>query len=85
MTAWGFERITCTPHITRKFRNTSEIIKEKFDILCNALSDNGLKIELRMSAEYRLNPETWPDILKNGSLMPNILFTPGINDAENFL
>lgn len=86
MTAWGFERITCTPHITRKFRNTSEIIKEKFDILCNSLSDNGLKTELRMSAEYRLNPETWPDILKNGGLMPiedrYILMEFPINDPS---
>lgn len=70
MAGWGFERITCTPHITKKFRNTSEGIKEKFDILCNALNDRGMDIELRMSAEYRLNPEAWPDILKSGSLMP---------------
>lgn len=70
MVDWGFERITCTPHITKKFRNTPEIIKEKFDILNNALSDKGLDLEIRMSAEYRLNPETWPDILKSGSLMP---------------
>lgn len=70
MASWGFERITCTPHITKKFRNTPEIIKEKFDILCNAMAEKGSGIELRMSAEYRLNPETWPDILSNGSLMP---------------
>ena len=70
MAGWGFERITCTPHITKKFRNTPEMIREKFDILNNALTDKRLNIELRMSAEYRLNPETWPDILKSGSLMP---------------
>ena len=86
MAGWGFERITCTPHITKKFRNTSEGIKEKFDILCNALNDIGLNIELRMSAEYRLNPETWPDILKSGSLMPiedrYILMEFPINDPS---
>lgn len=70
MASWGFERITCTPHITKKFRNTPEIIKETFDILCKAMAEKGSGIELRMSAEYRLNPETWPDILSNGSLMP---------------
>ena len=64
MAGWGFDRLTCTPHITKKFRNTPEIILEKFDILNNALSANGLNIDLRMSAEYRLNPETWPEILK---------------------
>ena len=70
MAGWGFERLTCTPHITKKFRNTLEIIQEKFDILNNALSANGLSIDLRMSAEYRLNPETWPEILKSGLFMP---------------
>ena len=70
MTGWGFERITCTPHITKKFRNTRESIQEKFDMLSNAVSRKGLNIELRMSAEYRLNPETWPEILSQGQLMP---------------
>lgn len=69
MAGWGFERITCTPHITKKFRNTQESIKEKFDMLSNAVSRKGLNIELRMSAEYRLNPETWPEILSQGQLM----------------
>ena len=70
MAGWGFERITCTPHITKKFRNTQESIKEKFDMISNAVSSKGLDIELRMSAEYRLNPETWPEILSQGQLMP---------------
>ena len=69
MAGWGFERITCTPHITKKFRNTQESIKEKFDMLSNAVSRKGLDIELRMSAEYRLNPETWPEILSQDQLM----------------
>lgn len=86
MAGWGFERITCTPHITKKFRNTRESIKEKFDILCNALVDKGLDLELRMSAEYRLNPETWPEILAKRELMPiedrYILMEFPINDPS---
>ena len=70
MASWGFKRITCTPHITRLYRNTPDIIKEQFDNLCEALNLKGIGIDLRMSAEYRLNPETWPDVLKNGWLMP---------------
>lgn len=70
MASWGFERITCTPHITRLYRNTPEIIKSEFDRLEEALSTEGVKVELRMSAEYRLNPETWPDVLAKGWLMP---------------
>lgn len=86
MAGWGFERITCTPHITKKFRNTRDSIKEKFDILCNALVDKGLDLELRMSAEYRLNPETWPEILAKRELMPiedrYILMEFPINDPS---
>lgn len=70
MASWGFERITCTPHITRLYRNTPEIIKEQFDNLYEALTIKGIDIDLRMSAEYRLNPETWPDVLAKGWLMP---------------
>lgn len=70
MASWRFERITCTPHITRLYRNTPEIIKSEFDRLEEALSTDGVKVELRMSAEYRLNPETWPDVLSKGWLMP---------------
>ena len=87
MAGWGFERITCTPHITKKFRNTQKDIKEKFDMLSNAVSDKGLDIELRMSAEYRLNPETWSDILSQGHLMPiedqYILMEFPINDPSD--
>lgn len=86
MAKWGFERITCTPHITKKFRNTEERIREKFDILSDAVISNGLDIELRMSAEYRLNPETWPEILAQNQLMPiedqYILMEFPINDPS---
>lgn len=86
MAGWGFERITCTPHITKKFRNTTGQIKEKFDTLCNELIINNINIELRISAEYRLNPETWPDILKSKDLMPiegrYILVELPINDPS---
>lgn len=70
MAGWGFERIYCTPHITKKFRNTPEIIKEKYDLLCNTLTAKGSAIDLRMSAEYRLNPETWTEILHKEEFMP---------------
>lgn len=87
MAGWGFERLTCTPHITKKFRNTEETIQEKFDLLRNALNDKGIDIDIRMSAEYRLNPETWPDILRKGQLMPIedrfILMEFPINDPSD--
>ena len=70
MSSWGFERITCTPHITNKFMNTPDTIRPAFEQLQEALYVNGIDVELRMSAEYRLVPETWPEVLEKNWLMP---------------
>ena len=70
MSAWGFERLTCTPHITGKFRNTPDTIRPAFEMLQEALDVRGVQVELRMSAEYRLVPETWPEVLEKKWLMP---------------
>ena len=67
---WGFERVTCTPHITNKFRNTPETIKPVFESLQEELYVRGIGLDLKMSAEYRIVPETWPEILDKGWLMP---------------
>ena len=68
--SWGFERVTCTPHITSRHRNTPETIRATFEELQEALSGRGVDVELRMSAEYRLVPETWPEVLEKNWLMP---------------
>ncbi len=70
MKDWGFERLTCTPHITNKFRNTPETIRPVFESLQEALYIKGVDVELTMSAEYRLVPETWPEVLEKNWLMP---------------
>lgn len=70
MSSWGFERITCTPHITNKYFNTPETIRPVFEELQEALYVRGIGVELRMSAEYRLVPETWPEVLEKNWIMP---------------
>ena len=70
MKDWGFERLTCTPHITNKFMNTPDTIRPAFEQLQEALYVNGIDVELRMSAEYRLVPETWPEVLEKNWLLP---------------
>ena len=70
MKSWGFERVTCTPHINGKYRNTPEMIRAAFDSLCEELYVRGTGPELKMSAEYRIVPETWPEILEKNWLMP---------------
>lgn len=70
MKNWGFERVTCTPHITNKFRNSPETIRPAFELLQEELYKRNIQLELRMSAEYRLVPETWPEVLEKNWLMP---------------
>ena len=70
MKDWGFERLTCTPHITNKFRNTPQTIRKAFEELHEALYLQNVQIEMKMSAEYRLVPETWPEVLEKNWLMP---------------
>ena len=70
MKSWGFERITCTPHINAPYRNTPETIRPVFERLQEELYVRGIDVDIRMSAEYRLVPETWPEVLEKNGLMP---------------
>lgn len=70
MKGWGFERITCTPHINALYPNKPDMIKAAFEGFQEALYVKGIDIDLKMSAEYRLVPETWPEVLEKGWLMP---------------
>ncbi len=70
MAAWGLERITCTPHIMRLFPNTPDRIRRAFDGFQEAMELSGCPVELRLSAEYRLNPELWNEVLEKNWLMP---------------
>ena len=67
---WGFERVTCTPHITNLHPNTPDTIKPAFEQLQEALAVSGIDLDIRMSAEYRLVPQTWPEVLEKNWLMP---------------
>lgn len=67
MKSWGFEKITCTPHINALYRNTPDTIGRAFDLLQEAVGDD---VMLSMSAEYRLVPETWPEVLEKNWIMP---------------
>lgn len=67
---WGFERAVCTPHIVTKFRNNPLTISAAYDILKYELEKQQIPLEISWSAEYRLVPETWPEVLKEKWLKP---------------
>ena len=49
MKSWGFEKITCTPHINALYRNTPDGIRRAFDALQAELEDRKTYITLAMS------------------------------------
>ena len=70
MKGWGFEKITCTPHINALYPNKPSEIERAYDQLQAALEDRHIDIQLALSAEYRLVPETWPEVLEKNWIMP---------------
>ena len=67
---WGFDRVYCTSHITSAHPNTPETIIPAFEALQEALYNQGCQLELKMSAEYRIVPETWPEVLQKNWIWP---------------
>ena len=68
--SWGFERVYCTSHITSAHPNTPETIRPAFEALQEALYLDGCPLEIKMSAEYRIVPETWPEVLEKNWIWP---------------
>ena len=68
--SWGFERVYCTSHITSAHPNTPDTIRPAFEALQEALDKEGCRLDLKLSAEYRIVPETWPEVLEKKWIMP---------------
>lgn len=67
---WGFDRVYCTSHITSAHPNTPDTIRPAFEALQEALYKEGCDLDIRMSAEYRIVPETWPEVLEKNWIWP---------------
>ena len=67
---WGFRKAVCTSHRVGKYPNTPDDVKRACAFLVAALSQEGIPLELEPSMEYRLIPETWPETLEKGWLLP---------------
>jgi tyrosine-protein phosphatase YwqE len=83
---WGFRKAVCTSHRVRKYPNTPDDVKRACDLLREELSKQGIALELEPSMEYRLIPETWPETLEKGWLLPwegnHILIELSIHNAS---
>ncbi len=53
---WGIQRIITTSHVTEStFENTPESIQQAYKMLRKALDDRDIEIEIKTSAEYRMD------------------------------
>ncbi|MBR6269386.1 MAG: hypothetical protein IKR30_02300 [Bacteroidales bacterium] len=67
---YGFKRVVCTPHSTFLYRNTPATVLPACRMLQDALDEAGVPLRLIPSQEYRLIPETWPQMRRNDWLLP---------------
>lgn len=67
---WGFRRVVCTSHRVGKYPNEPWQVIETCGRLQEQLDREGICIELTPSMEYRLIPETWPQTIDKGWLLP---------------
>lgn len=67
---WGFRRAVCTSHRVGKYPNEPDTVRRVCDDLQEELRRQEIPLELVPSMEYRLIPETWPETLEKGWLLP---------------
>ena len=67
---WGFRKAVCTSHRTRLYPNEPETVVRACQGLQEELIRQEIPLELTPSMEYRLIPETWPEVLEKGWLLP---------------
>lgn len=67
---WGYRRAVCTSHSSFLYRNTPLTVKAACELLRAELERRGIPLELVPSMEYRLIPETWPEVRANRWLLP---------------
>ena len=68
--SWGFRKAVCTSHRVGKYPNVPELVITTCKMLQEELHKREIPLELTPSMEYRLIPETWPETLEKGWLLP---------------
>ena len=68
--SWGFSKAICTSHRVGKYPNVPEVVISTCRMLQDELRKREIPLELTPSMEYRLIPETWPETLEKGWLLP---------------
>lgn len=66
----GISNVICTSHVTAEtFENTPETLTDAYNLLKQAVEEEGLPVNLYVSAEYRID-EYWTKEYEAGHLLP---------------
>ena len=68
--SWGFRKAVCTSHRVGKYPNIPDVVITTCQMVQEELNKREIPLELTPSMEYRLIPETWPETLEKGWLLP---------------
>ena len=68
--SWGFRKAVCTSHRVGKYPNVPDVVINTCQMVQEELNKREIPLELTPSMEYRLIPETWPETLEKGWLLP---------------
>ena len=70
LVSWGYGQAVCTSHCNRLYRNTPFTVTETCYRLQDELDERGISLKLIPSMEYRLVPETWPEVVAKDWILP---------------
>lgn len=67
---WGFTDAVCVVHSSYKYWHTPQEVFKAYGVLCNALQVEHIDLILHPTFEYRIVPQSWPEVCKNKWWLP---------------
>lgn len=67
---YGFTGVICVAHSSYRYHNTPGTVLKAFEKLWDAIDENHINLTLYPTMEYRIIPETWPEVCDNKWWLP---------------
>jgi len=67
---WDYTDAICVVHSSYKYRHTPQEVLTAYRVLCNALQTEHIDLSLHPTYEYRIVPQSWPEVCQNGWWLP---------------
>ena len=67
---WGYTDAVCVVHSSYKYRHTPQEVLTAYDELFESLQAEQIDLTLHPTYEYRIVPQSWPDVCKNKWWLP---------------